>query len=324
MTPLLTGSSTAGYLEFETRDGSSLYYLPRHRFLDLDQPASYFRPRIPRPFILRIAHVTAESSISSPTAAPAAALTARPYTTSSTTPIIHSTTPDHQSKRRRIFSIYKLAGSKENALRFLRHFSAISLSSDSTNAKSVSTRTESHRFSGISASPSTVSDMLSGAGDSNGHSRTNSRGEGSVGALGRRPGLTDDIRTASNDSGRSTMSSVLYPGAIGDEKPVASGNGLAISIALAEPVLFLQGFDQTDDSTRTTTMLRGSLHLKVSKSAKIKAISLKFKGKAETEWPEGIYYCDAHSEVLYPKLMTLFAKQVFRPRKLSLEILKVS
>ena len=290
----------ADYLEVENRDGSSLHYLPPDRFANSNLPTSYFRPRIARPFVLRIAHVTAESPTPSPTATQATDLTARPYTPSFTTPIISSTTLSPQRKRRKIFSIYKLAGSKENALRFLRHFSAISVSSDSTNVKSVSTRTEPHRFSRISASPSTVSDMLSGAVDSDAHSRTNSRGGGPVSALGRRPGLTDDIRTASNESTQSTMSSVLYPGAIGDEKPVASGNGLAISIALAEPVLFLQGFDHTDDSSRTTTMLRGSLHLKVSKSAKIKAISLKFKGKAETEWPEGIYYYDAHIGKAYP------------------------
>ena len=290
----------ADYLELETRDGSSLHYLPPDRFTNSNLPTSYFRPRISRPFVLRIANVTAESPISSPAATQATALSVRPYTTSFTTPIISSTTLSRQIKRRKIFSNHKLAGSKENALRFLRHFSAISLSSDSTNAKSVSTRTEPHRFSGISTSPSTVSDMLSGAGDLDGHSRNNSSGGGSVSALGRRPGLTDNIRTASNESTQSTVSNVLYPGAIGDEKPVASGNGLAISIALAEPVLFLQGFDHTDDTSRTTTMLRGSLHLKVSKSAKIKAISLKFKGKAETEWPEGIYHYDAHTGLAHP------------------------
>merc|ERR1711939_506973 len=37
-----------------------------------------------------------------------------------------------------------------------------------------------------------------------------------------------------------------------------------------------------------TAMLRGSLHLRVAKSAKIKAVNLRFKGKAVTKWPEGI------------------------------------
>lgn len=75
---------------------------------------------------------------------------------------------------------------------------------------------------------------------------------------------------------------------IPDEKPLASGNGVSISIALAEPVLFLQGFDHGDlQANRSTAMLRGSFHLKVSKPAKIKAVTLRFRGRAITKWPEG-------------------------------------
>lgn len=72
-----------------------------------------------------------------------------------------------------------------------------------------------------------------------------------------------------------------------EEKPLASGNGVSISIALAEPALYLQGFDQADLGNRATTMLRGTFHLKIQKAAKIKSISLSFRGRAETEWPEG-------------------------------------
>lgn len=100
-----------------------------------------------------------------------------------------------------------------------------------------------------------------------------------------RPSLVGNARPAS------VASSTSIPGiggVSGEEKTLASGNGVSVSIALAEPVLFLQGFDQTDLADRTTTMLRGNLHLRVSKSAKIKAISLNFRGRAETEWPEGI------------------------------------
>ena len=52
-------------------------------------------------------------------------------------------------------------------------------------------------------------------------------------------------------------------------------------------MLFLQGFDHSELAEQSTTMLRGSFHLRVSKSAKIKTVSLSFKGTAETEWPEG-------------------------------------
>ena len=73
-----------------------------------------------------------------------------------------------------------------------------------------------------------------------------------------------------------------------EERPVASGNGVSVGIHLAEPVLFLQGFENTENAPGNTAMLRGSLHIRVQKSAKIKAVTLKFKGKAITKWPEGI------------------------------------
>ncbi|TKA79509.1 hypothetical protein B0A55_02433, partial [Friedmanniomyces simplex] len=73
-----------------------------------------------------------------------------------------------------------------------------------------------------------------------------------------------------------------------DEKPLASGNGVSMAIHLAEPVLFVQGFENTENSPGNTAMLRGSLHLRVQKSAKIKAVTLRFKGRAITKWPEGI------------------------------------
>jgi hypothetical protein len=72
-----------------------------------------------------------------------------------------------------------------------------------------------------------------------------------------------------------------------EEKPLASGNGINVGIALTEPVLFLQGFEHTESSDRSTAMLRGTLNLRVTKATKIKAITLKFRGKSTTKWPEG-------------------------------------
>ena len=72
-----------------------------------------------------------------------------------------------------------------------------------------------------------------------------------------------------------------------EERPVAAGNGVSISINLAEPVLFLQGFEPGDAVQRSTAMLRGTLNLRIAKSAKIKSVSLRFKGTACTKWPEG-------------------------------------
>ena len=72
-----------------------------------------------------------------------------------------------------------------------------------------------------------------------------------------------------------------------NEKIVASGHGITVSISLAEPVLFLEGFNRNDTDVPKATILRGSLHLKLTKSARIKRIYLKFKGVAQTAWPEG-------------------------------------
>ncbi|KAH7137862.1 hypothetical protein EDB81DRAFT_901672 [Dactylonectria macrodidyma] len=62
-------------------------------------------------------------------------------------------------------------------------------------------------------------------------------------------------------------------------KPVASGSGVTCSILLAEPNIFLSGFDSD-----STALLRGILELRVSKNIKIKAVQLMLLGRARTEW----------------------------------------
>ena len=129
--------------------------------------------------------------------------------------------------------------------------------------------------------------MTSGDGARRGNARSSSIVGGAVSGMVHRPSLVQELRrdsansTSSNGSGAATIPN------IGEEKPIASGNGVSLSIALAEPVLFLQGMDQSELGNQTTTMLRGTFHLRVSKSAKIKTITLAFRGRAETEWPEG-------------------------------------
>lgn len=75
------------------------------------------------------------------------------------------------------------------------------------------------------------------------------------------------------------------------DKPVCSGNGVSCSIILAEPVIFLTGLDHDgttrDSGSNTSAILRGRLQLNITKSVKIKAVTLTFTGKARTEWPEG-------------------------------------
>lgn len=78
-----------------------------------------------------------------------------------------------------------------------------------------------------------------------------------------------------------------------NSKPIASGSGLACSIVLAEPSVFLTGFDHDgrgrgQESGPASALLRGRLRLDISKNVKIKAVTLKFAGRARTEWPEGI------------------------------------
>ena len=108
---------------------------------------------------------------------------------------------------------------------------------------------------------------------------------GTVMAGAVRPHTANGARPASARSIDDELA--LSISCLANEKPVASGNGVSISIALAEPLLYLQGFDQNDSTSGNTTMLRGSMLLKVTKPAKLKSVSLTFRGKSETDWPEG-------------------------------------
>ncbi|KAI9788653.1 MAG: hypothetical protein M1835_002158 [Candelina submexicana] len=198
------------------------------------------------------------------------------------------------------YIIRKLAGSRDNAKRFLR--SVISPSSNPFSRSSVWSFNSSLDSVPPPSSPSyqassdsraslpsvTEEGGMVGLDMARPTTRNNSSVGGPVSGMVHRPSLTESLRTTSDRSSVSNGSVGTVDRSTGDEKPVASGNGVSVSIGLTEPVLFLQGFEQTSNETRTTTMLRGYLHLSVTKSAKIKAISLNFRGKAETEWPEGI------------------------------------
>lgn len=91
-------------------------------------------------------------------------------------------------------------------------------------------------------------------------------------------------------SAKSVVSSSVQE--LNQPKPTASGNGLSCTILLAEPNVFLTGFDHDGhtrhESHNSTALLRGKLRLNVSKNTKVKSVTLKLLGKARTEWPEGI------------------------------------
>jgi hypothetical protein len=72
-----------------------------------------------------------------------------------------------------------------------------------------------------------------------------------------------------------------------EEKALVSGKGIDVYISLIEAVLFLRGFEQQYASGENTVVVRGVLHLHITKSAKIKAVTLSFQGKAVTKWPKG-------------------------------------
>ena len=202
----------------------------------------------------------------------------------------------------------KLAVSRENAKRFLRSVIA--------NPNPTDPSSQNNRAYGKRRSWSPVKRTQSGEGGEGrsstadesaptGNMRAGIRGpiSGPMAAHPARPRVTSDARNASVVSGQSipngggpsplmqpnsTIDSAVSAFNLEDEKPIASGNGVVMGIHLAEPVLFLQGFENSETSPGNTAMLRGSLHLRVQKSAKIKAVTLKFKGKAITKWPEGI------------------------------------
>lgn len=70
--------------------------------------------------------------------------------------------------------------------------------------------------------------------------------------------------------------------------PHAESKSVKLYIILAEPHLFLEGFEKAEYQSRPPAILRGCLFLRILHPVKIKDITLKFKGTSRTEWPEGI------------------------------------
>ena len=251
-----------------------LYYLPEslHQAINLEETPvpQVFQTRTLRPHRIHIARVAAE--------VPSKAV----------------------RKSRKTVSVFfgKLAGSKDNAKRFFRSFIAFPLDTGIKPAqlpdpvKKPKPKRPLSWAPGSSPEPDRRRHTLLFRRESKRRSTTeimrpNIRHSvaGPIGVAAPHPIFTDE----ENNSSSPALENLPNTGQrIPDEKPVASGNGVSIGIALAEPFLFLQGFEQGDLSANpSTAMLRGSLHLKVTKAAKLKAVTLKFMGKATTKWPEG-------------------------------------
>ncbi|KAA8651908.1 hypothetical protein EYZ11_007357 [Aspergillus tanneri] len=173
----------------------------------------------------------------------------------------------------------KLAGPRENAKRLLRLGVPIhSPSSPSLPPVRSMRRTRRPRpVSEIVLSPDDAQ-MLASANLGTGRMRAGSSPTTSV----------SQSSSVSVQTGSATGDPTLPFPALSNEKIVATGSGISVGIALTEPVLYLQGYDPNDPSTKKPAILRGQLHLKVTKSVKIKKISICFRGQAQTDWPEGI------------------------------------
>ena len=182
------------------------------------------------------------------------------------------------SLRRRSSILRKLAGPRENAKRFLRLRSAGVHSPTPPPQQRLNPRCSGARpVSEIIISPS---------GRTSTNELLRSLEEGDM-----RPdssSMATDILAPALPEHTTAVSDLSAPfPRLRNEKIVATGSGLTVGIALTEPVLFLQGYDQNDPSTKKSAILRGQIHLKVTKCVKIKKISICFRGHAQTDWPDG-------------------------------------
>ena len=256
----------------------------------VDLPLGYFRPRTARPHLLRIAQYPSNTSLHRPSC-----------------PRKHGA-PSLGRRRsaRRSIVFGKLAGTRDSAKRFLRFVTDLATLEQ---AKTTTSPTEDRRRSSASlgrrpsasrapsgettAAPSATASSTDMVADTMGPGRPSSRslppGAGPPPSAPRlsQAGLAEELRDC--DSPPPAPNRVTTFPLPENDKPVASGNGVSVSIALAEPMLFLQGFEAQDAIEPSTSMLRGSMHIRVTKSAKIKTVYLKFRGRAETDWPEGVW-----------------------------------
>jgi hypothetical protein len=260
-----------GYLQTDSAFGR-LYYLPEdlHRAITrFESPVpQVFQSRTLRPHRIHIARVSADA-------------------------------PKRKSARRarRNVSVFfgKLAGSKSNAKRLLRSFigSPAAKPDPVQPEPSNPVRPKPTRPTSWDAGPSEPSRMrrsllLRWESKRKSEAMRPLNRHSVAGPIGAAMTRALVVPEHSNQSSPELQSLPNISQRIPDEKPVVSGNGISVSISLAEPTLFVQGFDHGDlAATRSTAMLRGLLHIKIVKAAKIKAISLKFNGTAVTKWPEG-------------------------------------
>ena len=252
--PRSLSPTAAGFLRIPSRRGR-LYYLPSDTISVETLPTGYFRNRVPRPSALCITLVPPDCSVGR-------------------TAICFD--------QKASLLLGKLARSREQAKRVLR----LTFSSNPTPPVQP---VPIEPIAQVSSQRVEAGDMVfadAGRRSPTRRDRGSSVVGGPISGMISRPHLVDDVRRASVQSVNGEPN--ISIASLANEKPIAAGNGVSISISLAEPVLYLQGFDQNDTTSRNTTMLRGSMLLRVTKQAKLKTVSLNFRGRSETDWPEGI------------------------------------
>lgn len=123
-------------------------------------------------------------------------------------------------------------------------------------------------------------------------------------------------RDRSNSDDSNIMSNGMMP-TLRNERVVATGNGITVSVALAEPLVFLPGYDHSDPSTKRSAILRGHVHIKTTKSVKVKKVSICFRGHAQTDWPDGMFVDWLFMAILMLSQVSLLRRSTFTIRKIS-------
>lgn len=83
-----------------------------------------------------------------------------------------------------------------------------------------------------------------------------------------------------------------------NERALPTASAISINVALMEPALYLQSYDQNHSSPTKLAILRGQMHLIVTKPVRINEISILFRGQTQTDWPGGM-------ENIYPVKLSM-------------------
>ncbi|KAK4942144.1 hypothetical protein LTR10_018036 [Elasticomyces elasticus] len=72
----------------------------------------------------------------------------------------------------------------------------------------------------------------------------------------------------------------------GDSVSMTNSDAFTVALELAEPILYLEGYDFPHNSAHRSAVLRGFMHLDVSRQVSLSDVSVTFRGISRTIWPE--------------------------------------